>query len=263
MTSTKLIFIKDYVFAHLGIVVKAYSYVNDKIGIIFGSIIYFLNASLFLHTRKYRLDACCKNWILFSCDYENSDFVKVAMEELHEKHVKQFQELVQKLDKSPAWHDLLKTHKFDNLRFDVLKECHYQQVLTLLCYQFSMYGNVINHMCFNASVEDSLPRFKREVSFAIKRGTSWVALERKTNRVVAVTTSDDMLAPTDKSSESTFQRMRKKINAKAIQNFPQLCKMLFDEDFKPLKLKKKNLFFFFGMDILGFYSVYVIIFFDV
>ncbi|ETO33302.1 hypothetical protein RFI_03804 [Reticulomyxa filosa] len=153
-----------------------------------------------------------------------------------------FRDLVEKLEHSSPWNAFLQKYKINNVRFDVLSDCHYKQAVTLLCFQFSMYGNATNHVCFNASVEDNLPRFRPLVKFAIRMNTSWVALERTTNRVIGVAISRDILESDQIEQEEdntllegySFHHFRKEIVTKTILSLPELAKF-FSKDMKPLK----------------------------
>ncbi|ETO20145.1 hypothetical protein RFI_17074 [Reticulomyxa filosa] len=159
-----------------------------------------------------------------------------------QEHKKLFREFVDKVEASVSWKAFLKKNKIDNLKFEVLSECHYKQAVSLLCFQFSMYGNATNHTCLHVSSEDNLLRFRPLVKFAISMGTSMVVLERTTNRVVGVAITRDILEHEQVEQESSnsdtlaahlVHSLRKQIVAKAILSFPELA-TYFSKDLKPL-----------------------------
>ncbi|ETO13071.1 hypothetical protein RFI_24304 [Reticulomyxa filosa] len=186
------------------------------------------------------------------------------MEGLQKKHKIQCQSLAKRLHSSPAWNNLLKFQNLNGLYFDILSEHHYWFVLTLLCYQFSMYGNAIDHICFNTSTEENFPLFAHKVKAAIAAGMSWVAVDQKTDLVVGFTMSHDVLVANSFKSApnplaSPFQQLQKQINSKALQSMPHLSNLIFDENLKLSLQQHLFILFYFFLGIkygeIGVYGV--------
>ncbi|ETO07538.1 hypothetical protein RFI_29855 [Reticulomyxa filosa] len=159
---------------------------------------------------------------------------KAGMEEIQKVHKQQTKEYLEKIQSSEAWKKLVATMHLKDVRMEVFSDRHYPEALTLLSFQFSMYGGTINHASFHVSAEENLARFKPLLRFAIETGTSLATVKVDTNRLVAITIMYDLLAKVPTEINSTFQLFRKEIINQSLLSLPSIKNNVFDTNMQPL-----------------------------